>query len=155
MYTDLSSSIETYSWMFTNWHAVIDCKTVRFFLKSLAQDSDARKAREPHLRTPIERAWESREREREREKKKNDCIFSVSPQSRSLFSASFQTLCFTARTYLNTQKYGLFCSLARLRSIAAIVFWFCLISYCCSKQKLSTIILIAVNVANLARFVTT
>ena len=70
MYTDLSSSIETYSWMFTNWHAVIDCKTVRFFLKSLAQDSDARKAREPHMRTPIERACESREREREREKKK-------------------------------------------------------------------------------------
>ena len=153
MYTDLSSSIETYSWMFTNWHAVIDCKTVHFFLKSLAQDSDARKAREPHMRTPIGRACEARERERER--KKNDCIFSVSPQSRSLFSTSFQTLCFTARTYLNTQKYGLSCSLARLWSIAAIVFWFCFISYCCSKQKWSTIILIAVNVANLARFVTT
>ena len=70
MYTDLSSSIETYSWMFTNWHAVIDCKTVRFFLKSLAQDSDARKAREPHMRTPIGCACESRERERERERKK-------------------------------------------------------------------------------------
>ena len=90
--------------MFTNWHAVIDCKTVRFFLKSVAQDSDARKAREPHMRTPIRRACDARERERE----KNDCIFSVSPQSRSLFSASFQTLCFTARSYLNTQKYGLF-----------------------------------------------
>ena len=34
-----------------------------------------------------------------------------SPQSRSLFSASFQTFCLTAREYLNTQKYGLFCSL--------------------------------------------
>ena len=38
-------------------------------------------------------------------------IFSVSPQSRSLFSASFQTFCLTALAYLNTQKYGLFCSL--------------------------------------------
>ena len=36
---------------------------------------------------------------------------SVSPQSRSLFSASFQTLCLSARAYLNTQKFGLFCSL--------------------------------------------
>ena len=34
------------------------------------------------------------------------------PQSRSLFSASFQTFCLTARAYLNTQKYGLFCSLS-------------------------------------------
>ena len=34
-----------------------------------------------------------------------------SPQSRSLFSASFQTFCLTARAYLNTQKYGLLCSL--------------------------------------------
>ena len=38
-------------------------------------------------------------------------IFSVSPQSRSPFSASFHTFCVTARVYLNTQKYGLFCSL--------------------------------------------
>ena len=38
-------------------------------------------------------------------------IFSVSPQSLSLFSASFQTFCLTACPYLNTQKYGLFCSL--------------------------------------------
>ena len=30
----------------------------------------------------------------------------LSPQSRSLFSASFQTFCLTARSYLNTQKYG-------------------------------------------------
>ena len=33
------------------------------------------------------------------------------PQSRSLFSASFQTFCLTARACLNTQKYGQFCSL--------------------------------------------
>ena len=39
-------------------------------------------------------------------------IFSVSPQSRSLFSALFETFCLTARAYLNTQKYGLFCSLS-------------------------------------------
>ena len=32
-------------------------------------------------------------------------------RARSLFSASFQTFCSTARAYLNTQKYGLFCSL--------------------------------------------
>ena len=32
-------------------------------------------------------------------------------ESRSLFSASFQTYCLTARAYLNTQKYGLFWSL--------------------------------------------
>ena len=38
-------------------------------------------------------------------------IFSVSLQSRSLFSASFQTFCLTGRAYLNTQKYGLFRSL--------------------------------------------
>jgi len=36
---------------------------------------------------------------------------SVSPQSRSLFSALFQTFCLTARVYLNMQKYGLFWSL--------------------------------------------
>ena len=34
-------------------------------------------------------------------------------ESRSLFSASFQTFCLTARAYLNTQKYGLFCSLVQ------------------------------------------
>ena len=38
-------------------------------------------------------------------------IFSVSPQSHSLFSASLQTFCLTGRASLNTQKYGLFCSL--------------------------------------------
>ena len=38
-------------------------------------------------------------------------INSVSPQSHSPFSPSFQTFCLTARAYLNTQKYGLFWSL--------------------------------------------
>ena len=36
---------------------------------------------------------------------------SVSPQSGFLFSASFQTFCFTANVYFNTQKYGMFCIL--------------------------------------------
>ena len=37
--------------------------------------------------------------------------------SRSLFSASFQTFRLTASAYLNTQKYGLFCSLLQIRSL--------------------------------------
>ena len=40
--------------------------------------------------------------------------FSVSPQSHSLISSSFQTFCLTAPAYLNTPKYGLFCCLALL-----------------------------------------
>ena len=51
-------------------------------------------------------------RHRRQEKKKH---FSVSTQSHSLFSASFQAFCLTARAYLNTQKYGLFCSLIQLQ----------------------------------------
>ena len=35
--------------------------------------------------------------------------FFFSPQSRSMFSTLFETFCLTARAYLNTQKYGLFC----------------------------------------------
>ena len=41
-------------------------------------------------------------------------------KSRSLFSASFQTFCLTARAYLNTQKYGLLCSLNMLSCITKI-----------------------------------
>ena len=87
----------------------LDCKTVGFFLKISQEIGKAwrksltREAREPH--TPYGRV---------RREKKNR-IFSVSPQSRSLFSASFQTFCLTARAYLNTQKYGLFCSLDWLK----------------------------------------
>ena len=44
--------------------------------------------------------------------KRTVCIFSVCPQSRSLFSASFHTFCLTARAYLNTQKCELFCRLS-------------------------------------------
>ena len=43
--------------------------------------------------------------------KRTVCIFSVSSQSRCPFSASLQAFCLTVRAYLNTQKYGLFCSL--------------------------------------------
>ena len=42
------------------------------------------------------------------------------PYALSLFSASFQTFCLTARAYLNTQKYGVFYSLeqgSRERSV--------------------------------------
>ena len=80
----------------------IDCKTVGFFLKISKEIRKVwREARESHTRV--------------RQEKKNR-IFSVSPQSRSLFSASFQTFCLTARACLNTQKYGLFCSLLELSS---------------------------------------
>ena len=54
----------------------------------------ARLEREPHTRV--------------RREKKNLPVF---PLSRSLFSALFQTFWLIARAYLNTQKYGLFCSL--------------------------------------------
>ena len=59
-----------------------------------------REVREPH--TPIGHVT----------REKN----SVSPQSHSLFSASFQTFRLTARAYLNMQKYGLFCSLLKMQS---------------------------------------
>ena len=55
------------------------------------RESLMRAKREPH--TPVGRT------------------FSISPQSRSLFSASFQTFCLTAPAYLNTQKNQLFFSL--------------------------------------------
>ena len=86
------------------WSA-LDCKTVGFFLKISKEISKAwrkslTRARRASLTRPTG-VWGERKK----------TIFSVSPQSRSLFSASFQTFCLTARAYLNTQKYGLFCSL--------------------------------------------
>ena len=89
---------------------ILDCKTVGFFLKISKEIGKAwrksltRAKREPH--TPVGRV----------RREKNlfyyfIIIFSVSPQSSSLFSASFQTFSLTARAYLNAQKYGLFCSL--------------------------------------------
>ena len=79
----------------------LDYKTVGFFLKistEIGLTSYAREARASHARRRVRREEKNR-------------IFSVSLQSRSLFSASFHTLCLTARAYLHTQKYGLFCSL--------------------------------------------
>ena len=75
----------------------LDCKTVGFFSKSVKK-SVKRGVRALRAR--------SVQVGRVRREKKN-----LSPQSRSLFSASFQTFCLTALAYLNTQKYGLFCSL--------------------------------------------
>ena len=69
----------------------LDFKTVGFFLK---------------ISKEIGKAWRKSLTRAKRVRR----IFSVSPQSRSLFSASFQTFCLTARAYLNTQNHGLFCS---------------------------------------------
>ena len=77
----------------------------RFFFSKSVKKSVKRGARV--LRAPSARASHARMACEAREKK------TVSPQSRSLFSASFQTFCLTARAYLNTQKYGLFCSLRK------------------------------------------
>ena len=67
---------------------VLDCKTVGFFFSqnrfSVAKESHTCEERKTHT---------------------------VSPQSCSPFSALHQTFCLTACAYLNTQKYGLFCSL--------------------------------------------
>ena len=71
---------------------LLDCKTVGFFLKISKEIGKAwRKSLTRAKRASLTRPWRVR---RER--------------SRSLFSASFQTFCLTARAYLNTQKYGLF-----------------------------------------------
>ena len=57
----------------------------------------------------IARGWEKRViRTNITYAKRTVRIFSVSPQSRSLFSASFQTFCLTARAYLNTQNTDCF-----------------------------------------------
>ena len=77
---------------------LVDCKTVGFFLKISKEIGKA-------WRKNLTRAKRASLTRPSGERK------SVSPQSRSLFSASFQTFCLTARAYLNTQKYGLFCSL--------------------------------------------
>ena len=69
----------------------LDCKTVGFFTKSVKKL--VKKNRRKSL-TRTKRA--SRHTPVRREEKKR--IFSVSPQSRSLFSASFQTFFLTART---------------------------------------------------------
>ena len=75
---------------------MLDCKTVGFFLK---------------ISKEIYRAWRKSLPRLKRASLTRPTPLSVSPQSRSLFSASFQTFCLTDRAYLNTQKYALFCSL--------------------------------------------
>ena len=74
-----------------DWNAFswLDCKTVGFFSKSVKKLVKA-------WRTSLTRA---------------KLVGRVSPQSRSLFSASFQTFFSTTGAYLNTQQSGLFCSL--------------------------------------------
>ena len=73
---------------FTDTHpkvsTTVDCKTVGFFLK---------------ISKEIGKAC----------RKSLTCEVSFA-RSRSLFSASFQTFCLTARVYLNSQKYGQNCS---------------------------------------------
>ena len=76
-------------------------KSVKKSVKSGVKVVRARSARASHALHAL-RACEAREEKR---------IFSVSPQSRSLFSVSFQTFSLTARAYLKTQKIGLFSSL--------------------------------------------
>ena len=55
--------------------------------------------------------------------------FSVSPQSRSPFSASPQTFCLTVRANLNKQKYGLFCSLEPLKGHLPFLLGFAVVTY--------------------------
>ena len=92
----------------------LECKTVGVSLKlstEVGLTCYAREARASHARRRVRREEKNR-------------MLSVSPQSRSLFSASFQTLCLTVRAYLNTQKYGLFCSLLLISIVQ-----FCSITY--------------------------
>ena len=80
------------------WCILLDCKTVGSFLKISKEIGKAcRKSLTCEAREP------------------NTPVLASLPRSRSLFSASFQTFCLTARAYLNTQKYGLFCSLASVK----------------------------------------
>ena len=66
---------------------MVDCKTVGFFFSKSVEKSVKRGV--IVVRARARRACESR----------------------SVFSASFQTFCLTARAFLNRQKFGLFCSL--------------------------------------------
>ena len=92
----------------------VDCKTAGFFLK---------------ISKEISKAWRKSLTRANRA--------SVSPQSCSLFSASFHTFCVTARAYLNTQKYGLFCSLNPEGNIERIKWGPYLV--CTNKYKIRTL----------------
>ena len=81
----------------------LDCKTVGFFLKISKEIGKAwRKSLARAQRAKPHTLCEAGEKNR---------IFSVSPQSRSLFFSLVPDLLFDCSAYLNTQKYGLFCSL--------------------------------------------
>ena len=80
-------SVNTKTVHFGNILSALDCKTVGFPLK---------------ISKEIGNAW-----------CKTLMRANRASQSRSLFSASFHTFCLTARAYLNTQKYVLFCGLCQ------------------------------------------
>ena len=73
-----------------------DCKTVGFFFSKSVKKSVKRGVRV--LRARSSRASHARR------------------------AASFQTFCLTARADLNTQKYGLFCSLGKKRNLYHLAF---------------------------------
>ena len=77
----------------------------------------------------IARGWEKRViRTNITYAKRTVRIFSVSPQSRSLFSASFHTFCLTARAYLNTQNtdcFRIFSVSSQSRSLFSASFHTC------------------------------
>ena len=79
-------------------------KSVKKSVKRAVRVLRARSARASHARGACEA--------REKNMQNGQSVFLASlPRSRSLFSASFRTVCLTTRAYLNTQKYGSFCSL--------------------------------------------
>ena len=94
--TECTTFVPLYNWLRSRKRSKIDCKTVGFFLK---------------ISKKIGKAWRKSCTRARQEKKKTTIRGSVSPQARSLCSASFQTFCLTARPYLNIQKYELFCCL--------------------------------------------
>ena len=95
---------------FVNTRVLLRLQNGRFFFSKSLKKSVKRGVR-------VLRAWSARASHARRACEAREK--SVSPQSRSLFSALFQTFCLTARAYLNTQKYGLFCSLSTSRLVHA------------------------------------
>ena len=84
----------------------LDCKTVGFFLKISKEIDEAwRKSRMRAKRASLTRPSACEASEKKQKKKQR-----LSPVSLSVFSLA-PAFCLTARAYLNTQKYGLFCSL--------------------------------------------
>ena len=89
----------------------LDCKTVGFFLKISKEIGKAwRKSLTRAKRASLNacRACEAREKN----------LFLASLPSLAVCFSFVQTFCLTARAYLNTQKYGLLCSLYPLSTPA-------------------------------------